>query len=81
LPFNVFLGWWFFLGGLLFLGDKGVYSSSSDLGWNMYGLDKNPLGFFKCEHMKRLGGFEQIGISIEANWVAYFIGFARETPM
>jgi hypothetical protein len=30
-------------------------------------LDKNPLGVFKCEHIKRLGGFSQMGISVKVD--------------
>jgi hypothetical protein len=44
-------------------------------------LDRNPLGFFKYEHTKRLGGFTQIGILVKANWVDHFQGFTRKTLM
>jgi hypothetical protein len=30
-------------------------------------LDKNPLGVFKYEHIKRLGGFSQMGISVKVD--------------
>ena len=32
-------------------------------------LEKNPLGIFKCEHMKKLCGDAQMGISVKADWV------------
>ena len=30
-------------------------------------FDKNPLGVFKCEHKKKLGGFVHIGISVKVD--------------
>jgi hypothetical protein len=42
-------------------------------------LDKNPLGFFKCEHMKKLGGFAQMSILVKVD--CYFLGFVGETPV
>ena len=44
-------------------------------------LDKNPLGVFKYEHMKMLGDFAQMSISVKAYWVGHFWGFAEETSM
>jgi len=36
LPFNGFWGWWFCLGGFLFLGEKDMHFSPSNLGWKIY---------------------------------------------
>lgn len=44
-------------------------------------LDKNNLRVFKCEHLKRLGGFAQIGILVMTDWVGHFLCFAGETSM
>jgi len=44
-------------------------------------FDKNPLRVLKCEHMKMLSGFAQIGILVKADWVGYFWGFAGATMM
>ena len=41
-------------------------------------FDKNPLGIFKCEHMKKLDDFIQMGILVKAYWVSYFQGFVIE---
>jgi len=30
-------------------------------------LNKNPLGFFKYEHMEMLNGFAQMGISVKVD--------------
>jgi hypothetical protein len=35
----------------------------------------------KCEHMKRISDFAQMDISVKADWVDHFRGFARETSM
>jgi hypothetical protein len=35
-------------------------------------LDKNPMGFFKCEHTKRLCDFAQMSISVKADKLATF---------
>jgi len=43
-------------------------------------LDK-PLGVVKCEHIKKLNGFAQIGISVKVDWVCQFWGFAGVTSM
>jgi len=39
------------------------------------------MGIFKCEHIKKLVNFTQIGILVKTNWVGYFWGFAGETLM
>jgi hypothetical protein len=44
-------------------------------------FDKNSLGIFKCEHIKILGGFAQIGILVKVDWVGYFRGFIEEKLM
>ena len=44
-------------------------------------LNKNPLWVSKCEHIKKLGGFEQMGFLVKADRIGHFLGFARETPM
>jgi hypothetical protein len=44
-------------------------------------FNKNPLGVFKCEHKKKLGGFVHIGISVKVDWVNHFWGFAGESLM
>jgi hypothetical protein len=43
-------------------------------------FDKNHLRIFKCEHMKKLGGFVQMGTSVKADWVSHFQGFVKAIP-
>jgi hypothetical protein len=67
LSFNGFCNGDFGIGGFPLLGDKGMHSSPFDLGERFIALYKNLLGALKCEHTKRLGGFEQMGISIKVD--------------
>jgi hypothetical protein len=61
------LQWFLGMVVFFFLETKACVSHLLILDERFMALDKNSLGFFKCEHTKKLGGFTQIDILVKAD--------------
>jgi hypothetical protein len=51
------------------LGDKGMLPHLLIFNERFMTFDKNPLEIFKCEHIKKLSDFAQMGILIKTGLV------------